>query len=94
VTEGKDRPVRLDSVKESASSVDGEEAEVGGGAGAGKISVVGGSGGGGSGSMSLNRFGNLRWTRWVHRSDSGKASSWNGSEPMDSKLWFGPVVPC
>ena len=80
-----------DSVKEWASSDDGE--------GAGvplegrKMSVKGGSGGGGSGSMSLNRFSNLWWSCRVHRSDSGKVSSWNGSEPMDSEPWLGSVVP-
>ena len=44
--------------------------------------------------MSLNRFGNFRWTRRVRRSDSGKASSSNGSELMDFKPWLGSVVPC
>ena len=79
-----------DSVKEWMSSVDREEAGVEGG----KMSVVGGSGGGGSGSMSLNHFSNLRQTHQVRRSDSGKASSLNGSEPMDSELWLGSIVPC
>ena len=79
-----------DSVKEWTSSVDGEEAGVEGG----KMSMVGGSSSGGSGSMSLNCFSNLQQTRRVRRSDSGKASSSNSSEPMDSELWLGSIVPC
>jgi len=90
VSEDKGGPTGSDSVKKWESSVGGEEAAAGGG----KMSVLGGSGGGGSGSMSLYRFGNLRQSRRVRRSDSGKASSWNGGEPMDFKPWVGSVVPC
>ena len=56
---------------------------------------VGGNGLGGSGSMSLNRFGNCRFTLRVRRSDSGKELlSSHGNELKDSESPGRSIAGC